>query len=77
MNKQKILAGIMFLRNPCNLIRKTKEFLTISSFYYRDLYDMMLNTYDVESLTDNDQDALMSRIAYVQGHESQTRIGWD
>ena len=77
VNKQKILAGIRFLRNPCNFIRKTKDFLAISSFYYRDLHDMMVNTYDVESLIGNDQDALISRIAYVQGRESQSRIGWD
>ena len=77
VNKQKILAGIRFISNPCNFIRKIKEFLTISSFYYKDLYDMLLTTYDVDSLTDNDKDALISRIAYVQSRESQSRLGWN
>ena len=77
VNKQKIFAGLRFMTNPCDFIIKTSTFLTVSSFLYRDLYDTLRHTYGLESLLDNDKDALMSRIVYVQNHESQLRTSWD
>ena len=77
VNKQKILAGIRFIYSPCEFIKKTKLFLTVSSFFYGDLYDLISNVYDLESLFHNDRDAIVSRIAYVQNHEPQSRINWD
>ena len=77
VNKQKIFAGLRFMTNPCDFIIKTSAFLTVSSFLYRDLYDTLRHTYGLESLLDNDKDALMSRIVYVQNHESQLRTSWD
>lgn len=76
INKQKIFAGLRFLTNPCDFMIKTSTFLTVSSFLYRELYDILRNTYGLDSLLDNDKDALMSRIAYVQNHESQLRTSW-
>ena len=77
VNKQKILAGIRFMSARCDFVWKAKSFLTISSFHFKDIYDILFNTYSIESLTQNDRDALISRIAYVQNHESQSRLNWD
>ena len=77
INKQKILAGLRFMYNPCDFIEKTKVFLTVSSFFYTDIYDLLSNIYGLESLFHNDRDAIMSRITFVQNHEPQSRISWD
>ena len=77
INKQKILAGLRFMYNPCDFIKKTNAFLTVSSFFYRDIYNLISNIYGLESLLHNDRDAIMSRIAFIQNHESQSRVSWN
>ena len=57
--------------------KKRLSFLTISSFFFRDIYSILDNRYNLDSLTDNDKDAIMSRISFIQNHESQLRTGWD
>ena len=77
INKQKILASLRFINKPCIFIEKILSFLTISSFFFRDIYSILDNRYNLDSLTDNDKDAIMSRISFIQNHESQLRTGWD
>ena len=77
VNKQKILTGLRYINRPCIFIEKVLSFLTISSFYFKDIYNTLENSYDLDSLIGNDKDALISRICFVQNHESQLRIGWD
>lgn len=77
INKKKIFAGLRFMTNPCDFIVKTSPFLTISSFLYREIYAILRDAYGIESLLENDKDALISRIAYVQNHEAQLRTCWD
>ena len=70
-------AGIRFMTKSCDFIAKNFAFFTVSSFLLRDLYDILSNIYDLESLLENDKEAIMSRITYVQNHESQLRTSWD
>ena len=37
---------------------------------------ILKDTYDVQSLFDNDIDAILSRIQFVQNHEQQMRLAW-
>ena len=77
INMLKISAGIRFMTKSCDFIAKNFAFFTVSSFLLRDLYDILSNIYDLESLLENDKEAIMSRITYVQNHESQLRTSWD
>ena len=76
VNKIKIFAGLRFIEAPCDFILKNLNFLKISSFYYKEIRLMLLNKYNIDSLLDNDRDAIMSRIIFVQNHEPQTRNTW-
>ena len=40
-----------------------------NSFYKKYVFDVWKNVYEVENILDNDLDALMSRILYVQARE--------
>ena len=71
INKQKILAGLRYINKPCIFIEKMLSFLTISSFFFRDVYSVLNTKYDLYSFTDNDRDAIMSRISFVQNQELQ------
>lgn len=37
---------------------------------------MLSSKYDVDSLWENDKDAILSRIVFVQNHEPQSRQAW-
>ena len=37
---------------------------------------MLKKVYDVDSLFDNDLDAILARIQFVQNHEKQMRVQW-
>ena len=37
---------------------------------------ILKETYDIDSLLDNDLDAILSRIRFVQNHEQQMRVAW-
>ena len=76
INKQKILSSLRYINKPCIFIEKILSFLTVSSFFFRDVYSMLNTNYELDSLTDNDRDAIMSRISFVQNHETQLRTGW-
>ena len=41
--------------------------------FLKDIYSILRDFYDIDSLLCNDRDAIISRIAYVQNHESQMR----
>ena len=76
INKMKINAAFRFISKLCNFIRKIGHFMKVSSVLVKEVLSILKENYDVESLFDNDFDAIASRITYVQNHEQQMRIGW-
>ena len=62
--------------NPCSFIRSLLSFIRVSSVMYNEVCELLSNTYDIDSLEDNDKDAILARISYVQNHESQLRVEW-
>ena len=76
-NKIRIFSMLRLITNPCSFFRKSGDFLSVWSVLYKELYDIFLYKYGIESLLENDKDAILSRIFYVQNHESQMRRGWE
>ena len=77
INKLKILHVIRMIEKPCNFLKKVSGFLSACSLLYRETYDILTNKYTIDSLVDNDKDAIVSRIFFVQNHEPQMRLGWE
>ena len=75
LNKNIISFAYRMLEKSCNFISKIKRCFK-SSFFLLEVYGILKNKYDIESLLDNDREALWSRISYVQNHETQMREGW-
>ena len=61
------------MESPCDFIFKNLIFFRISSFYFKELRVLASSKYDIESLSENDKDAILSRIIFIQNHEPQTR----
>ena len=73
INKIKILAAFRFFCSPCDFIKKAINFLYISSMFLKQIFIISKNKYDIDMLFENDIDAVMSRILFVQQRESQMR----
>ena len=65
------------IERSCNFIDKVSGFLSVCSVFYKDTYDILENKYSIDSLIENDKDAIISRIWFVQNHEPQMRLGWE
>ena len=76
MNKIKISAALRFMLKPCYFIRKIRQFMKISSVLINEVLAILKETYDVDSLFENDLDAILARIHFVQRHEQQMRLAW-
>ena len=76
INKLKIMATIRLFSEPCALIRKIRDYMYISSFLFNEVSDILRRDYDVDSVLDDDRDAIFSRICFVQNHEKQMRLTW-
>ena len=72
----KICAVRRFILKPCDFIRNLLNFMLISSVMVSDVRHFMKSMYDIDSVFDNDGDALISRILFVQKHEEQMRVSW-
>ena len=75
-NNAKIMSALRLFSQPCIFIRKTIDFLYISSLLLNDVLFILRRDYDIDSLYDNDRDAIYSRICFIQNHEKQMRLGW-
>ena len=42
----------------------------------KEVSDILKYNYDIDSVFDNDIDAILSRIHFVQNHEQQMRLAW-
>ena len=73
ISKIKIFACMRFMESPCDFILKNLNFLRISSFYYKAIGLLLSTKYNIDSLLENDKDAVLSRIIFTQNHEPQLR----
>ena len=76
INKLKIFALRRFILRPCDFIRNLLPFMHISSVMVNDVRNTLKSTYDMDSAFDDDSDAIVSRILFVQRHEEQMRVSW-
>ena len=77
LNKIRIDTIMRFFGAPCDFIEKISYILEISSEFLRETSDIFLNKYSIGSILENDRDAIVSRIWYVQNHEAQMRESID
>ena len=75
-NKIHIFGTLRLLIKPCNFIRRSAGFLSVYSVSHKETYRMLSSKHEIESLLENDRSAIISRISYVQNHESQMRTRW-
>lgn len=73
VNKLKVNATLRFFTKPCAFISKILDFLYISSSLLRNVSNILRDVYEIETLIDNDFQAILSRIWFVQNHEDQMR----
>ena len=71
INKMKISTALRFMLKPCTFIKKIRHFMNISSVMINEVLNILKDTYDVESLFDNDFDGILSRIQFIQNLETQ------
>ena len=64
---------IRFLKFPCDYVKKIIDYMYVSSFLLSDTYKIIKDMYQMDSLMENDFEAIIARIAYVQNHENQSR----
>lgn len=76
LNSNLIFFAYRMLEKPCNFIRKVKHCFQ-NSYLLREVYDILGSKYEIDSLLENDKDAIKARISYVQNHEPQMREGWN
>ena len=76
VNKSKIATAFRLMKNPCEFFMKIKDFMLFSSVLYRNVSELLQQKYGVDSLIDNDYEALIARIVFVQNHEQQMRGPW-
>ena len=77
INKDKILFALRLKTSLCSFICKIRPFLSVFSMLFRNVSDIMFSKYDIDFLTDNDRDAIIARIYFVQRHEPQMRGPWE
>ena len=73
IHKCKITAALRVLNRPCNFIQKILGFFKVSSKFLQDVYCILNDFYNIDSLLYNDIQAIISRISFIQNHESQMR----
>ena len=77
LNKMKLFTLLRVFTAPCAFIQKIFRFLTISSVFLSEIRDLLIEKYDVELLFEQDRDAIVSRMIFVQNHETPMRDGWN
>ena len=66
LNKIRIMTALRFYNFPCDYFRKISYFLNVSSVFFNEVKNLALEEYNIESLFENDRDAILSKILYVQ-----------
>merc|ERR1712002_323303 len=69
MNKNKIQFAFRLYIKPCTFIKKLWNYLLVSSEFLREVNNIASMKYEIVDLLENDIEAVMSRIMFVQNHE--------
>ena len=72
----KIDATLRVFRKPCIFFQTLGHFMNILSVMVKEVYNILKSVYEIDLLLDNDYNAIMSRIWFVQNHENQMRVAW-
>ena len=73
MNKNKIQFAFRLYTRPCNFIEKLCKYLLVSSDFLREVNDIAIKKYEIVEVLENDIEAVLSRIIFVQNHETPMR----
>ena len=74
--KMKICSVMRFILKLCDFIRNLLSFMKISSIMVNEVQYTLKTIYDIDSVFDNDVEAIISRILFVQRNEEQMRVTW-
>ena len=70
------MAAQRLILKPCDFLRKIMQYMKVSSALMREVHLILEEAYDIDSLLDNDIEAINSRILFKQNHERQMRETW-
>ena len=73
LNSLRINFWFRLQLSPCLFIEKIMKYILLSSVFLREVSKLCFDKYQIDDLLDNDKQAVVSRIAFVQNHESQMR----
>ena len=73
LNKMKIMFMFRLYFSPCIFIEKIMKHISVSSVLFNEVNTFSSDLYQIYDLLDNDRQAVVSRVLYVQNHESQMR----
>ena len=76
LNKIKIFTALRLVNVPCKYVSKILFYLSINSVLFNETRDICIDKYDTELIFEQDKDAIVSRILFVQNHEGRMREGW-
>ena len=77
INKNIITSTYRISTKPCSFIGKAMDFLCTSSFLLKEVKNILTEKYDIDDIFDNDIDAIVSRVLFVQNREHQMREAWN
>ena len=58
-------------------VQKVSYLLNMSSAFLNKIIDLFIVKYDIEMLLEQDRDAIISRLQFVQNHEGRMREVWN
>lgn len=76
INKIRISGVLRTFSSPCLFIDKNIDYFRLSSVMVENVTRISDEQYQIDSITENDFEAIVARILYVQNHESQMRVAW-
>lgn len=77
LNKIRITTVLRLFSSPCEYVLKAFDFLSISSIALKEVYDILYDKYQIDSLFENDRDAIIGRIQFIQNHQRKMREYWE
>ena len=73
INKKRFMTVLRMFQSPCVSVAKNLPFFKVSSSFFSEISDIFFKKYSIDDLVNNDKDAIISRIWFVQNHEETMR----
>ena len=73
LNNLKIQFMFRLHLSPCLFVEKVMKYLSVSSVFFNEVHNLSSYKYQMDDLLQNDRQAVVSRISFVQNHEGQMR----